>query len=95
VRSTLHQCVRDWSADGANERSLSYGPIIEELQLQLPVTDANINKQVSVQTTCINSFQLALSLSCLNRYTVQSFASACLKAEYYIMLLCHALDSSQ
>jgi N2227-like protein len=47
VRSTLHQCVRDWSADGANERSLSYGPIIEELQLQLPVTDANINKQVS------------------------------------------------
>jgi N2227-like protein len=47
VRSTLHQCVRDWSDDGANERALSYGPIIDELQLQLPVTDANINKQVS------------------------------------------------
>jgi len=31
ARSTLKQFVRDWSGEGANERQLSYTPIINAL----------------------------------------------------------------
>jgi hypothetical protein len=36
VRSTLRQCVRDWSAEGASERRACYGPILDELQRLYP-----------------------------------------------------------
>lgn len=45
VRSTLHQCVRDWAAEGAPERDASYGPLITELQRLLPVNAGNVNAQ--------------------------------------------------
>ena len=45
VKSTLHQLVRDWSAEGAAERDASYAPLITELQRALPVTPKNKNKQ--------------------------------------------------
>jgi hypothetical protein len=45
VRSTLHQCVRDWAAEGAPERDASYGPLIAELQRLLPVNAGNVNAQ--------------------------------------------------
>lgn len=32
VRSTLKQLVRDWSAEGSEERSQAYGPILEALE---------------------------------------------------------------
>jgi N2227-like protein len=38
LRSTLHQCVRDWAAEGAAERAECYAPLIEELVRRLPVT---------------------------------------------------------
>lgn len=31
ARSTLKQFVRDWSVEGAKERELSYGPILNAL----------------------------------------------------------------
>lgn len=33
VRSTVKQLVRDWSADGQEERDAAYGPILEALEL--------------------------------------------------------------
>jgi carnosine N-methyltransferase len=36
VRSTLRQCVRDWSAEGAAERRACYGPILDELERLYP-----------------------------------------------------------
>lgn len=36
VRSTLRQFVRDWAAEGAPEREMCYGPLIEALQRNLP-----------------------------------------------------------
>lgn len=45
VKSTLHQLVRDWSAEGAPEREACYGPILAELAKELPVTRGNANAQ--------------------------------------------------
>jgi N2227-like protein len=50
VRSTLHQLVRDWSAEGADERAQCYAPILAELKARLPVTTANVNELVSAST---------------------------------------------
>ncbi len=36
MRSTLRQCVRDWSEEGAAERSACYGPILSELERLYP-----------------------------------------------------------
>ena len=38
TKSTLHQGVRDWRAEGAAERAQSYGPLLPELERVLPVT---------------------------------------------------------
>ena len=45
VKSTLHQLVRDWSAEGAGEREACYGVLLRELAVALPVTAANVNQQ--------------------------------------------------
>ena len=37
VNTTLHQCMRDWSDEGEEERRQSYGPVIEELERLCPV----------------------------------------------------------
>ena len=37
VNTTLHQLMRDWSAEGTKERKQSYGAVIEELERLLPV----------------------------------------------------------
>lgn len=37
VSTTLHQMMRDWSVEGAEERKQSYGLVIGELQRLLPV----------------------------------------------------------
>jgi len=39
VRSTLRQFVRDWAAEGQDERLASYGPLIEALWKRMPATD--------------------------------------------------------
>lgn len=40
VRSTLHSCVRDWSAEGSEERRECYDPLIAELRrLVAPVVE--------------------------------------------------------
>lgn len=36
VRSTLKQCVRDWSSQGERERNACYGPILKELEHLYP-----------------------------------------------------------
>ena len=46
VRSTLRQCVRDWSAEGAAERDACYGPILRELERLYP--DRAARKDVRV-----------------------------------------------
>lgn len=45
VKSTLHQCVREWSTEGAEERKQCFEPLIKQLAQYLPVTAANKNKQ--------------------------------------------------
>lgn len=45
VKSTLHQCVRDWADEGKQERAECYMPLIRELLKHLPVTKDNRNKQ--------------------------------------------------
>jgi hypothetical protein len=44
VRSTLHQLVRDWSAEGAAEREICYGSVLRELTRVLPITAASANR---------------------------------------------------
>ncbi len=39
VRSTLRQYVREWSSEGAEERSQCFTPLIEGLKRYLPVRD--------------------------------------------------------
>lgn len=48
VRSTLRQCVRDWSQEGAEERALCYGPILSELERLHPDADKRGNIRVLV-----------------------------------------------
>ena len=46
VRSTLKQCVRDWSSLGKSERDSCYAPLIQALQTHLPaVTTENFGQQ--------------------------------------------------
>jgi len=46
VNSTLLAIAREWSVDGANERSDIYGPILEELQQRLsPSPKANLQEE--------------------------------------------------
>ncbi|KAK8803709.1 hypothetical protein WA158_001403 [Blastocystis sp. Blastoise] len=37
VESTIHQFVRDWSAEGEIERNLTYTPILEKLEKYVPI----------------------------------------------------------
>lgn len=39
VNTTLHQMMRDWSVEGAQEREQSYGAVLRELERLLPVDD--------------------------------------------------------
>lgn len=48
VRSTLRQCVRDWSAEGAAERDACYGPILRELERLYPDRASRKNVRVLV-----------------------------------------------
>ncbi|KDO20709.1 hypothetical protein SPRG_13920 [Saprolegnia parasitica CBS 223.65] len=41
LKSTLHQCVRDWAEEGAEEREQCYKPILDELKRVLPVNASN------------------------------------------------------
>jgi carnosine N-methyltransferase len=45
VRSTLKQCVRDWSDVGKPERDSCYGPLVQALQEHLPVASDNFGTQ--------------------------------------------------
>ena len=45
IKTTLHQCVREWSAEGAKEREACFGPIMKCLEAHLPVTESNMNTQ--------------------------------------------------
>eukprot|EP00904_Undaria_pinnatifida_P012205 jgi/Undpi1/8114/HiC_scaffold_24.g10586.m1 len=37
LNTTLHQCMRDWSQEGEEERRQSYSPVIEELERLCPL----------------------------------------------------------
>ncbi|UKJ90348.2 Mg protoporphyrin IX chelatase [Theileria orientalis] len=39
VRSTLRQFVRDWSAEGENERNQCFRPLLDALQRRVPIND--------------------------------------------------------
>lgn len=41
VNTTLHQLMRDWSAEGEEERQQSYGIVIEELERRCPLNVEN------------------------------------------------------
>ena len=44
-QAVLHSLVREWSSEGALERAASFDPLMEELQLRLPVTRDNAYQQ--------------------------------------------------
>jgi len=48
VRSTLRQCTRDWSTDGARERATCYLPILKELERLWPTGSDRRGRQVLV-----------------------------------------------
>ena len=48
IRSTLRQCTRDWSADGARERATCYSPILKELERLWPERADRRGRQVLV-----------------------------------------------
>jgi len=45
VRSTLHQCAREWSAEGAQERSVTFDPLLEWLQKYMDPKENEIEKE--------------------------------------------------
>ncbi|CAK4093872.1 unnamed protein product [Aphanomyces euteiches] len=45
LKSTLHQLVRDWALEGAEERERCYKPILDEIKRVLPVNEKNRNQQ--------------------------------------------------
>jgi len=69
VIGTLHQIYRDWTAEGAEERSQSYGRILRELQRLKPVTPRNRNLQ-KVLIPGVGMGRLMLE-SCLAGYSTQ------------------------
>ncbi|KAG5188547.1 N2227-like protein-domain-containing protein [Tribonema minus] len=68
TRSTLHQLVRDWSAEGADERAQCYAPILAELKARLPITDENVN-QLSVLVPGAGLGRLTLEIAALGYAT--------------------------
>ena len=48
VRSTLRQCVRDWSKDGEKERAACYTPVLRELERLHPSREARAAVRVLV-----------------------------------------------
>lgn len=48
VRTTLRQCVRDWSAEGQKERAQCYGPLLEALAKRFPTPASRRGKRVIV-----------------------------------------------
>lgn len=48
VRSTLRQCVRDWSVNGAEERKQCYAPILGELERVFPDAADRRNRRVLI-----------------------------------------------
>mmetsp|Transcript_5412 Transcript_5412/g.8895 ORF Transcript_5412/g.8895 Transcript_5412/m.8895 type:complete len:380 (+) Transcript_5412:106-1245(+) len=69
VRSTLRQFVRDWSAEGAEERSQSYTPLIEEITKHFPPGTFKRN-EISVLVPGAGLARLALEI-CRHGYQVQ------------------------
>lgn len=51
-QAVLHSLVREWSTDGARERSASFRPLMEELAIRLPVNDTNAFCQRVVVPGC-------------------------------------------
>uniref|UniRef100_A0A7S2UVA9 carnosine N-methyltransferase n=1 Tax=Fibrocapsa japonica TaxID=94617 RepID=A0A7S2UVA9_9STRA len=45
MKTTLRQCVRDWSEEGEQERRECFQPLLDELCRLLPVNDTNRNRQ--------------------------------------------------
>jgi carnosine N-methyltransferase len=45
IKSTLHQCCREWAEEAAPEREQSFGPLIKELCRLLPVNKQNMDRQ--------------------------------------------------
>ena len=46
VRSTLHQCVREWSSEGEEERRQCFGPLVDAIKKYIP-GESDPRKQVS------------------------------------------------
>lgn len=44
--SSSWQCVREWSDEGALERKQSFTPILQELEMRLPIDRTTRNKYV-------------------------------------------------
>ena len=46
VRSTLHQCVREWSIEGKNEREKCYEPLLDYLCKYVPLKNESTNQRI-------------------------------------------------
>ncbi len=55
VRTTLKQCMRDWSSAGASERSQCYGPIIRELEAMYPLATDDASSSSSSTSSSSSS----------------------------------------
>ena len=70
ARSTIRQCYRDWSAEGAPERYASYSPIFTALETHLPAVTTSQRHRYSLLIPGAGLGRLVLDL-CAAGYTVE------------------------
>ena len=70
VKTTIEQCVRDWAAEGKEERDAVYGPILGELQKFLPVTTPDMKNKQKVLIPGVGLGRLLLEV-CMAGYSGQ------------------------
>ena len=84
VKGTLHQCYREWSSLGAEERKQCFAPLIRELEVHLPVTTQNKNRLKVLVPGC-GLGRLVLEL-CSRGYATQGN-----EFDYFMLLTCNLM----
>jgi len=93
VQSTLKQIVRDWSKDGAQERSACYEPIINEIELQFPI-DKRAAEDIQILVPGAGLGRLAFEIA-RRGYSCQGneFSLFMLFASNFVLNRCQGLDT--
>lgn len=92
IRSTLKQCVRDWSSDGIDERAQCYKPIIDKLN-ELYGDQLSHNSSIRVLIPGAGLCRLVWEIARLGYVTQgNEFSYFMLICSYYILNCCVTTD---